>query len=584
MNKSELIGAAIALNQAGQLKEAIVCFEKLMRLSPGDYKLLIHLGSLALQCNEVTKSIKYNKKAIEINSNLFIAYGGLGLALARSGLFEEAIESYNKAIAINPDYIDAYFNRGLAYQALEQYGNAIFNYSQVINKNKKYWPAYLNRGLIFLRIGRNHQAIFDFDNVLSINPDNVDAYYNKGNALTELKLYQEALYTYSLGININQSFCDLFNNRGNAFFVLNRIEDALSDYEMALVINPGFYDAYINKANALRSLKQFDQACDCYNIAIAIKPDIADAYWNKSLLKLHLGDFDSGWGLYEWRWKIKPNQSKVRSYKQPLWLGIESIKNKTVLVYPEQGYGDFIQFCRFIDLLENMGAKVVLETPKTLLSLMRSMKGNFTIIEQDASYPDFDFHCPIMSLPLALKINVSTIPASIPYLYADHNKVNDWSNFLGHKVKPRIGLVWSGSALQKDDINRSIPLEKFESLLALSYDFHALQLEIKDADKLFLGNSSLKIHSEKLLDFSDTAALIKQMDLVITVCTSVAHLAGALGKPVWILLSRSACYRWMENTHDTPWYPTARLFRQTNHGDWENVINDISSQLVLEKL
>jgi tetratricopeptide (TPR) repeat protein len=470
MTKSELIDIANYLYDSGKLIEAIACFEKLIELSPCDYNLLVHLGALTLQCNNIDKSIYYNKKAIKIKKDLFIAYGNLGLALARSGLLVEAIENYDKAVNINPYYTDAYFNQGLAFQALEQYEHAIFSYSQVINKNKKYWPAYLNRGLIFLRIGRSHQAIFDFDNVLSINPDNVDAYYNKGNALTELKLYQEAIDIYSFGININQYFYDFFNNRGNAFFNLNRIKEALSDYETALFLNPGFYDAYINKANALRSLKRFDQACDCYNMAIVIEPDLADAYWNKSLLKLHLGDFDDGWKLYEWRWKIKPNQSKVRSYKQPLWLGIESIKNKTVLVYPEQGYGDFIQFCRFIDLLENMGAKVVLETPKTLLSLMRSMKGNFTIIEQDASYPDFDFHCPIMSLPLALKINVSTIPASIPYLYADHNKVNDWSNFLGHKVKPRIGLVWSGSALQKDDINRSVPLEKFESLLALSFD------------------------------------------------------------------------------------------------------------------
>ena len=372
----------------------------------------------------------------------------------------------------------------------------------------------------------------------------------------------------------------LLTNLGTIAFQKGRLEDAVRIIGKSLQINSNQPNALNNRGNALKDLKRLDEALASYDRAIALNPDYAEAYWNKSLLKILIGEYLEGWKLYEWRWKKEPQINSLRAYHQPLWLGDESIFHKTLLIYPEQGFGDYIQCIRYAALVEQLGAKVILEVPSRLLTLCSTLKGQPILIENGKPLPSFDYHCPVMSLPLALKTTVETIPAQIPYLYADDQRKKRWNEKLGNKTATRIGLVWSGSTTHKSDHKRSLLLNQLTSLLVLPFEFHSLQKEIREIDvKTLTYFPKIHQHQDDQRDFSDAAALIDEMDLVISVDTAVAHLSGAMGKKTFILLPYSPDYRWMLDRADSPWYPTATLFRQPSVGDWDSVISEIRQLL-----
>ncbi len=372
----------------------------------------------------------------------------------------------------------------------------------------------------------------------------------------------------------------LLTNLGTIALQKGRLEDAVRIIGKSLQINSNQPNALNNRGNALKDLKRLDEALASYDRAIALNPDYAEAYSNKSLLKILIGEYLEGWKLYEWRWKKEPQINSLRAYHQPLWLGDESIFHKTLLIYPEQGFGDYIQCIRYAALVEQLGAKVILEVPSRLLTLCSTLKGQPILIENGKPLPSIDYHCPVMSLPLALKTTVETVPAQIPYLYADDQRKKRWNEKLGNKTVTRIGLVWSGSTTHKNDHNRSLLLNQLTSLLELPFEFHSLQKEIREIDvKTLTDFSKIHQHQDDQRDFSDAAALIDEMDLVISVDTAVAHLSGAMGKKTFILLPYSPDYRWMLDRADSPWYPTETLFRQPSVGDWDSVISEIRQLL-----
>jgi hypothetical protein len=348
-------------------------------------------------------------------------------------------------------------------------------------------------------------------------------------------------------------------------------------------VKPDYAEALSNCGMTLRELKRFDEALASYDHALALRPDYAEVHCDKSLLQLLTGDLNSGWQEYEWRWKNKSLGLLKRDFAQPRWLGGNGIKGKTILLHSDQGFGDTIQFCRYVSLVSARGVRVLLEVQPPLQGLMASFTDVAQVISAKDKLPHFDLHCPLSSLPLAFGTRIESIPANVPYLTAPSESVSSWNFTPASRGNLRIGLAWSGRPEHGNDTNRSIPLRSLLQLLDVKAGFVSLQKDVRPDDATVLKyRSDLVRFGDELKTFSDTAAVISKLDLVISVDTSVAHLAGALAKPVWILLPFVPDWRWLLDREDSPWYPTARLFRQTNPGDWSGVVSRVAVEL--EKL
>ena len=332
----------------------------------------------------------------------------------------------------------------------------------------------------------------------------------------------------------------------------------------------------------MEELKRLEEALSSYDKAISLQPDYAEAYWNSAICYLLAGNFTDGWPRYEWRWQSE-SMSKtagVRNFSQPLWLGAESIKDQTILLYAEQGLGDTIQFSRYVKLVVKLGAKVILEVQPSLVKLLSDLEGISQIIVKGDKLPHFDCQCPLLSLPLAFKTEIKTIPSASQNIYSDIEKVAKWQAILGEKTKPRVGIVWSGSATHKNNHQRSLTLSKLITYLPSDYEYVSLQKEISDVDKEVLTKHiEIKHFGGDLKNFADTAALCELTDIVISIDTSVAHLAGTLGKTTWILLPYSPDWRWLLDRNDSPWYTSVKLYRQEKINDWDGVLVNIQSDL-----
>lgn len=507
------------------------------------------------------------------------------IALHQAGKLDDAEQLYKKLLLSLPSLPTLLTNLGIiAFQrGCYEDGVQFIGKSLAIAPNQ---PSALNNlGLALVKLNRLDEAVGSFERAIAKKPNYDEAYSNLGNALMELNRLDEALKSFDRAITINPNYVEANFSRAVALQKLKRLDESVVSYDKAIAINPNNAELYFNRGFALQNLNRLDEALASYDKAITLNPNYVDAYCNKSLLKILNGEYLEGWELYEWRWKNEALINSFRVYLQPLWLGQQSITGKTLLIYPEQGLGDYIQCIRYAKLAVQREARVILELPSALISIASTFKGQFTLIEKGMTPPDFDYHCPIMSLPFAFKTTLETIPVEVPYLYADSDKQKEWRQRLGNKTKSRVGLVWSGSIEHKNDHNRSISFQALSSLFNLSIEFHCLQKEIRADDEAVIAlNGKITIHKDYLVDFSDTAALIEEMDLVISVDTSVAHLAGALGKEVWILLPYAPDFRWMLEREDSSWYPTAKLFRQPAIGDWDSVINRIIKELVFSIL
>ena len=363
-------------------------------------------------------------------------------------------------------------------------------------------------------------------------------------------------------------------------FQLGQFELSLNLLSRAISLKPDYAEALNNRGNVFKEIKRFDEAMADYDKAISLKPDYADAHWNKSLQLLLRGEFASGWELYEWRWKRTQLSSPIREFEQPLWLGKEDLHGKTILLHWEQGLGDTIQFSRYVQEVANLGCKTILEVQKHLFELMKGIEGVDELIPNGADLPPFDFYCPLMSLPLALGTTLETIPSPISYIKSTDDKLAKWSDRLRPKSKPRVGIVWSGSSVHKNDHNRSIALEQILGAVPEGYHLVSLQKEVRENDLDVLEQSKQIQHfGAELDDFTDTAALCELMDVIVSVDTSVAHLAGAMGKPVNLLLPYDPDFRWLLNRGDSPWYPSITLFRQGPERLWEPVLMEINASL-----
>jgi len=503
------------------------------------------------------------------------------LAFHTAGDLNKALAAYDKAIAIKPDHALTHSCRGFALQQLGNHDEALAAYSRAITISPDYAEAHYNRGVALQELGRLEEALTAWNQAIVIKPDYISAHFNIGIALQKFGRYDEALTAFDKTITLSHTYAEAHFNRGYVLEKLGRYEDAILAYDQAIIIKPDYADAHLNRGVALQALQKFEEAIFAYDQAIIIKPDFASACYNKSLLLLLRGEYEDGWRLYEWRNEVE--KRFARHFEKPL-LCTENkdLRGKTALLYSEQGLGDTIQMLRYVPLLAKHGMKIIMDGPASLHSLVRELPGVAGTVGRGEVLPDFDLQCSLMSLPLAFKTKVETIPNAVPYLKTPNSKVTLWKDRLGIKTRPRIGLVWSGGTAHFKDRERSIPLAMLLPLLDKNAEFHSIQKEYRDTDKelLAIHEDRLRDHSKEIVDFGDTAAIIEEMDLVISVDTAVAHLAGALGKPVWILLPYEPDFRWLINREDSPWYPTARLFRQSSVHDWKSVIATVKSALL----
>ena len=446
-------------------------------------------------------------------------------------------------------------------------------------------------GVMAQQAGNYLDAASFFDRAIAVKPDYVEAHYNQGIALQEIKEYPRAIASYDRAIGLNPNFAEAHYNRGNVQVLQRQFQAAVDSYDLFIRLRPEFAEAHFNKGNALKDLKQFEAAISSYDHAIRFRPNHAQALFNKSLALLSMGNFKDGWALYEWRWTGSLLKDHKPTFPQPLWLGQEPLAGKRILLIAEQGLGDSIQFCRYAKRVAALGATVILMVPKPLRNLMKTLEGVSQIVSKDDPLPDFDYYCPLMSLPLAFKTNAQTFPVSDKYLSANPDKVAYWKLKLGPRHRPRVGLVWAGGYRQEESslgtFNhwRNLPFILLAGFNELDMDFFSLQKgEAAESDMAlngYVGWSGPKIidYTSELFDFEDTAALIENLDLVISVDTAVAHLAAALGKPVWVLNRQVGCWRWLQNRTDSPWYSTVTLYNQATMGEWNEVMQQISQDL-----
>ena len=568
-----------ALQVLMRYREALDSYDAALALKPSFPQALYNRGNalLALGCHN--EAIQSYEAALSLKSDYAAALSNRGNALQALHRHAEALESYDRALFLKPDYAEALNNRGGALHALQRHTEAIESYDKAVSLEPGYIEALNNRGVVLRALGRHSEAIESFDRALSLDPVCVQALFDRGVALQALERHSEAIESYDKVLSIKPASPEALNNRGFALQGLLRPAEALACVDEALLLKPDYADALTNRGRALHALGRYSQALESLERAVAVQPDHADAQLNKSLLLLLLGKLDAGFALYEWRWKASGAPAEPQSTK-PLWLGQEDVAGKRLLLHSEQGFGDTIQFSRYATALASAGATVILDVPRELKGLLRTVEGATEVVAKGDEPLHYDLHCPLLSVPLACKTVLETIPSATPYLKAEDEWLAKWSAKLGVTRQMRIGLAWSGSALHRNDTNRSIPLAALSTLFSLPIDWICLQNEIRDADRAaLLRLPTLRHFEEEIEDFSDAAALAELCDLVISVDTAVAHLAGALGRPLWLLLPFAPDWRWMIEREDSPWYPTARLFRQPADADWTRVVDRVRREL-----
>lgn len=500
----------------------------------------------------------------------------------RSGDFVSAMEVCDAMVKREPRRAEVHSVRGCVLRSLSRFHEALESLDLAIQLNPEYAEAHNNRGIVLRDLGRLEPALASHARAIEIKPDYANAWKNRGIVLSDMKRFEEALACHDRVLQLCPEDEQAFNLRGNVLHRLRRFEEAVESHTQAVALRPDCAEAFYNRSISLRELRRVPEAIASCEAAVAIRPHYAEAWWNMAELLILAGDYSRGWPLFDWRWKSAEYGKVFRQLDRPAWRGVEDIAGRNILVSLDGGFGDTLNFCRYASLLERRGASVILEVQAGLVSLLQHSFPSMRVIPNGQPLPAFDLHCPMMSLPGALALPLQQIPSSIPYVRAPAGHVEKWAARLGDKTRPRIGLVWSGSSDHSNDLQRSMPAAMMGCLTTLDAEFHCLQKEIRSPDLPAVAALPIHAWSAELHDFADTAGLVLQMDLVISVDTSVAHVAGALGQPVWVLLPHVPDMRWLLGRADSPWYPgIMRLFRQDESRTWDNVLEKVRHQLSL---
>ncbi|MEG3849228.1 tetratricopeptide repeat protein [Microcoleus sp. herbarium19] len=562
-------------HQAGRLLEAENLYRQIVEVQPESANVLCLLGIAVRQQGKVAQAIEFYDRAIAQNPDFVEAHLNKAQVLLDAGEYQRAIASYEQVIKIQPNSALAYNNLGWLNQQFGEIDSAILYYQTALALGQNLVETAHNLAHLFKQKNQLDDAAACYQQALQINPRLTHSLIGLGTVLQEQGKLTEAFKCYQQAIEIEPNNPEAQNNVGAFYHEQGNTKAAISHYRQALNLKPDFVDAINNLAHALVDLGEFQEAFDCHRRALELQPDNATAHLELALSLLLFGDFQRGFAEYEWRWRTP--QLSPRQFTEPVWDGSD-LQGKTILLHVEQGFGDSIQFIRYAPLLCSRGAKVMVVCYQELMRLFATVAGIEYLAVGFEGLPKFDTHAPLMSLPGILGTTLETIPANVPYFAPP----DECKFALSSDAKLKVGIVWAGSPKRRKDNQRSCSLSDFIQLLDVpGIAFYSLQKNLSEGDRTLLNQHLVPDLSPHLNDFADTASAISQLDLVISVDTSAAHLAGALGKPVWVLLSFAPDWRWLLDRTDNPWYPTARLFRQSQPENWQELFEEVQAALSL---
>lgn len=599
------LNQGLGYHQQGQPNLAKHVYESILKEYPNQADACHLLGILEHQYyNNHHKALELLNIAVEKQPLNHLCYLNRSNILGHFGRLDEALLDLSKAIKYNPKFAEAYNNRGTIYKRLNKKEEAEKDFKKAVQFKSDYDEAFCNLGLVTAELGNITAAKKYLDEAIRLNPNKALSYYNRGRFLFELKEFDNSINDYNKAIELNPNYAQAYNNKGTVYQDQGDFETAYNCYNEAIRSDPNYVSAYFNRGTVAGALGNMSLALENYDIALKLNPDQAEQdiiettlreiEFNKSLILLLKGDYIKGWELYKNRFDEMKNTAPVvergKPFTAPQWFGEESLKDKTILVYTEQGFGDTFQFCRYLKLLSDLGATVIFEVEAALIEPLKTLEGVDSLIGKGSEIPHYDYHSPLLTLPMIFKTTVDTIPAGNAYLKSDPKKVEYWRNKMSSN-KFKIGLVWSGGFRPNQpkawgvNKRRNLPLEKLARLKEINAEFYSLQKgepaesEFKELLSTGWDGPDIIDFTSEFYTFADTGALIENLDLVISVDTSTLHFAAALGKPVWLLNRFDTCWRWFLDREDSPWYPTLKIYRQDSPGNWEYVIDKVIEDL-----
>lgn len=599
--------------QSGELANAAQWFQRAIAADPQAGMAHTHLGLTLMQSQQTEAALPHLQRGAALEPTTEALFS-LATALAALGQHEAALAQFDAVLQQQPQHTEALFGRGNACLVLQRWMDAAQSYTLVLAQQPDNVSALINRGMAWHALERHQEAVADHDRALTLDRRRVAAWCGRGDALRAMGRMTDAWMNFDQAAKLQPGRADILARRGATAHHLKRLPQAIADYREALAAKADDPVTWSNLSGALRDARQPQEALGCADRAIALDDELVGAHtnrgnalqdlgrpaeaegafarslqlnpldqdvqWAQGWCWLLQGDWERGLPRFEVRWSRPGRSVQPRGLSKPVWLGQGDLQGRTVLLHAEQGLGDTLQFARYAPLVAARGARVLLEVQPPLVGLMRSLDGVEAVLPAGEPLPDFDLHCPLMSLPLAFGARPDAVHAPASYLRAPATQVSVLSARLGPKDRPRVGLVWSGNTAHVNDANRSIALQLLMSALPAGAQYVCLQRDVRDSDRATLAANPQILHLGDVSEtFEGTAALTELMDLVVSVDTSVAHLAGALGRPTWVLLPKQSDWRWLMERDDSPWYPQARLIRQTRVGDWGEALAQLRAQL-----
>lgn len=612
MTASELLAASRLWHEQGDLARAEAGYRQLLTLEPANAELCYLLGAVCQPQDKHEEAIAAYRRSVTLKPEFAQAQNSLGIALAQLGRSQEAEKCFADAVRAQPDFAHAHNNLGNALKEQGRREEAVACYQRAVELKPDFAEAYNNLGNVQRELGQFDEAIANCRQALRLKPDLADAHNNLGAAHSAQRHWEDAAASYRQAIALRPNHAEAHSNLGNALRELGRVDEAIFSLRQALQLKPDFAEAHGGLAMALSQqgdlegalascqealrlrpdlasahlsmgfilseLGRRSEAMACCDRALELQPDMPDAHKNRSLVLLLEGKLTEGWAEYEWRWKCP--ELPERPFPHPLWDG-SPLDGKRIMLHAEQGFGDTLHFVRYARLVRERGGRVVLVCQRPLVELLRRCEGVEEVAAQGDPLPPFDVHAPLLSLPRIFNTTLDTILGDVPYLKGDPAKTAQWRDELAGVTEFKVGIAWQGSRTHRRDRGRSIPLSYFAPLSAQSgVRLYSLQKNYgqEQLGQVSFGDRIVDL-SPRLDSFVDTAAAMENLDLVICCDTSVAHLAGALARPVWVAVATVPDWRWLLERDDTLWYPTMRLFRQHRRGDWQDVFARIASAL-----